>query len=113
MSYLCERIGRLYVGSNSFVKKLNSLASFFACFGDAPLRRTDLCSYWHRLCSLSAMTSNNDLTANTLDLVTLTKRYSDTVTAVDNINLRILANHYRCLLGPSGCGKSDLSGHAD
>ena len=61
------------------------------------------------------MPSSSDLTANTLELVALTKRYSDTVAAVDNINLRIPANHYCCLLGPSGCGKSStlrmIAGH--
>lgn len=61
------------------------------------------------------MFASADLSANTLELVALTKRYSDTVAAVDNINLRIPANHYCCLLGPSGCGKSStlrmIAGH--
>jgi putative spermidine/putrescine transport system ATP-binding protein len=61
------------------------------------------------------MLSSVDTSANTLELVALTKRYSDTVAAVDNINLRIPANHYCCLLGPSGCGKSStlrmIAGH--
>ena len=61
------------------------------------------------------MVASADLSANTLELVALTKRYSDTVAAVDNINLRIPANHYCCLLGPSGCGKSStlrmIAGH--
>lgn len=35
------------------------------------------------------MTPSVDASANTLELVALTKRYSDTVAAVDNINLRI------------------------
>ena len=61
------------------------------------------------------MVASANLSANTLELVALTKRYSDTVAAVDNINLRIPANHYCCLLGPSGCGKSStlrmIAGH--
>jgi putative spermidine/putrescine transport system ATP-binding protein len=54
--------------------------------------------------------------ASTLELVALTKRYSDTVAAVDKVSLRIVANHYCCLLGPSGCGKRStlrmIAGHA-
>ena len=61
------------------------------------------------------MNPSADASANTLELVALTKRYSDAVAAVDNINLRIPANHYCCLLGPSGCGKSStlrmIAGH--
>ncbi|MFD1342108.1 ABC transporter ATP-binding protein [Litorisediminicola beolgyonensis] len=49
-----------------------------------------------------------------LELVTLTKRYGDTV-AVDAINHLFHAGTYACLLGPSGCGKSStlrmLAGH--
>jgi putative spermidine/putrescine transport system ATP-binding protein len=65
---------------------------------------------------LSPLSSTNtDFSASTLELVALTKRYSDTVAAVDNISLRIPANHYCCLLGPSGCGKSStlrmIAGH--
>ena len=54
------------------------------------------------------MPVSTDLSASTLELVALTKRYSDTVAAVDNVSLRIPANHYCCLLGPSGCGKSSI-----
>jgi putative spermidine/putrescine transport system ATP-binding protein len=58
---------------------------------------------------------NTDFSASTLELVALTKRYSDAVAAVDSISLRIPANHYCCLLGPSGCGKSStlrmIAGH--
>ena len=61
------------------------------------------------------MPVSTDLSASTLELVALTKRYSDTVAAVDNVDLRIPANHYCCLLGPSGCGKSStlrmIAGH--
>jgi putative spermidine/putrescine transport system ATP-binding protein len=49
-----------------------------------------------------------------LELVAVTKRYGDTV-AVDNINLKVPAGHYCCLLGPSGCGKTStlrmIAGH--
>ena len=49
-----------------------------------------------------------------LELVKLTKRYGNTV-AVDNIDLKIAANSYCCLLGPSGCGKTStlrmIAGH--
>jgi putative spermidine/putrescine transport system ATP-binding protein len=41
-----------------------------------------------------------------IELVALTKRYGPDSVAVDNINLKIAANSYCCLLGPSGCGKS-------
>jgi len=50
-----------------------------------------------------------------LELVALTKRYSDDGVAVDAINLRVPAGSYCCLLGPSGCGKSStlrmIAGH--
>lgn len=42
-----------------------------------------------------------------IDLVNLTKRFGNTV-AVDNINLKIPAGTYCCLLGPSGCGKTTI-----
>ncbi|RLQ89407.1 ABC transporter ATP-binding protein [Notoacmeibacter ruber] len=49
-----------------------------------------------------------------LELVSLTKRYGDTV-AVDAINQKIAGGTYACLLGPSGCGKSStlrmIAGH--
>ena len=49
-----------------------------------------------------------------LELVSLTKRYDDTL-AVDAINHLFRAGTYACLLGPSGCGKSStlrmLAGH--
>ena len=41
-------------------------------------------------------------------LAALTKRYADGTTAVDNIDLRIEAGTYCCLLGPSGCGKTTM-----
>ncbi|WP_370285199.1 ABC transporter ATP-binding protein [Pseudooceanicola nanhaiensis] len=50
-----------------------------------------------------------------VELVAVTKRYSATTTAVDDISLRIPRGSYCCLLGPSGCGKSTtlrmLAGH--
>ncbi|MEM1432219.1 MAG: ABC transporter ATP-binding protein [Pseudomonadota bacterium] len=49
-----------------------------------------------------------------LELVSLTKRYGDTV-AVDGISHLFHAGTYVCLLGPSGCGKSStlrmIAGH--
>lgn len=49
-----------------------------------------------------------------LELVSLTKRYGDTL-AVDGINHVFAAGSYVCLLGPSGCGKSTtlrmIAGH--
>ena len=49
-----------------------------------------------------------------LELVSVTKRYGDTV-AVDAINLRVPEGAYCCLLGPSGCGKTStlrmVAGH--
>nr|MBV9834259.1 ABC transporter ATP-binding protein [Alphaproteobacteria bacterium] len=51
-----------------------------------------------------------------IELIALTKRYGQTV-AVDNINLKIPAGTYCCLLGPSGCGKTStlrmIAGHED
>jgi putative spermidine/putrescine transport system ATP-binding protein len=40
-----------------------------------------------------------------LEIVSVTKKYGDTV-AVDDISLKIAAGTYCCLLGPSGCGKT-------
>lgn len=55
------------------------------------------------------MRSNLDL-----ELVSLTKRYGDTL-AVDSIDHVFAAGSYVCLLGPSGCGKSTtlrmIAGH--
>ena len=49
-----------------------------------------------------------------LELVSLTKRYGDTV-AVDAISYHFGTGTYACLLGPSGCGKSStlrmIAGH--
>lgn len=49
-----------------------------------------------------------------LELISLTKRYGDTV-AVDAISYHFDAGTYACLLGPSGCGKSStlrmIAGH--
>ena len=52
---------------------------------------------------------------NTLELSALSKHYSATSIAVDNIDLKVPTNHYCCLLGPSGCGKTStlrmVAGH--
>ena len=52
--------------------------------------------------------------ADGVELIAVTKRYG-TVTAVDNIDLRIPAGSYCCLIGPSGCGKTStlrmIAGH--
>ena len=49
-----------------------------------------------------------------LELVSLTKRYGETV-AVDAVSYHFGAGTYACLLGPSGCGKSStlrmIAGH--
>ena len=49
-----------------------------------------------------------------LELVSVTKRYGDTI-AVDAVDHRFRAGGYTCLLGPSGCGKSStlrmVAGH--
>jgi putative spermidine/putrescine transport system ATP-binding protein len=49
-----------------------------------------------------------------LELVAVTKRYGSTL-AVDDVNLKIPAGTYCCLLGPSGCGKTStlrmIAGH--
>src|SRR5579871_2770292 len=42
-----------------------------------------------------------------VQLVNCTKRFGPTV-AVDNIDLKIPAGAYCCLLGPSGCGKTTI-----
>ena len=51
-----------------------------------------------------------------IELIALTKRYGQTL-AVDNINLKIPAGTYCCLLGPSGCGKTStlrmIAGHEE
>ncbi len=53
-------------------------------------------------------------TAQTLELVHLTKSYGDTL-AVNAIDLKVPAGTYCCLLGPSGCGKTStlrmIAGH--
>lgn len=55
-------------------------------------------------------------TGQDLELVSLTKRYGETV-AVDKIDHHFRAGSYACLLGPSGCGKSTtlrmIAGHED
>jgi putative spermidine/putrescine transport system ATP-binding protein len=52
---------------------------------------------------------------NTLELVALSKHYSASSIAVDQIDLKVPTNHYCCLLGPSGCGKTStlrmVAGH--
>ena len=49
-----------------------------------------------------------------LELVSVTKRYGDTV-AVNAVSHKFLPRSYTCLLGPSGCGKSStlrmIAGH--
>ena len=42
-----------------------------------------------------------------IELVAVTKRFGETV-AVKNIDLKIPAGAYCCLLGPSGCGKTTI-----
>ena len=42
-----------------------------------------------------------------IELIGLSKRFGRS-TAVENVDLRIPASSYCCLLGPSGCGKSTL-----
>ena len=55
-------------------------------------------------------------TAEDLEFAVLTKRYDKTL-AVNNINLKIPAGTYCCLLGPSGCGKTStlrmVAGHEE
>ncbi len=55
-------------------------------------------------------------TGQDLELVSLTKRYGETV-AVNAIQHHFRAGAYACLLGPSGCGKSTtlrmIAGHED
>ena len=54
------------------------------------------------------------LNTKELELVSVTKRYGDTV-AVDAVSHHFRPNSYTCLLGPSGCGKSStlrmIAGH--
>ena len=54
--------------------------------------------------------------AEDLEFAVLTKRYNETL-AVNNINLKIPAGTYCCLLGPSGCGKTStlrmIAGHEE
>jgi putative spermidine/putrescine transport system ATP-binding protein len=49
-----------------------------------------------------------------VELINVTKKYGN-VKAVDEINLRIPAGSYCCLIGPSGCGKTStlrmIAGH--
>jgi putative spermidine/putrescine transport system ATP-binding protein len=63
----------------------------------------------------SAMSDHIDLQPATIEVVSLTKRFTAGKPAVDNINLRIEGGSYCCLLGPSGCGKSTtlrmIAGH--
>lgn len=51
---------------------------------------------------------------NDLELISVTKRYGDTV-AVDTVSYHFKPGSYTCLLGPSGCGKSStlrmIAGH--
>lgn len=51
-----------------------------------------------------------------LELAKLLKKY-DGIVAVNNINLKIKAGSYCCLLGPSGCGKTStlrmIAGHEE
>ncbi len=53
-------------------------------------------------------------TAGNLELVKLSKRYGASL-AVEDIDLRVPAGAYCCLLGPSGCGKTStlrmIAGH--
>jgi putative spermidine/putrescine transport system ATP-binding protein len=55
-------------------------------------------------------------TAEDLEFAVLTKKYNETL-AVNNINLKIPAGTYCCLLGPSGCGKTStlrmIAGHEE
>jgi putative spermidine/putrescine transport system ATP-binding protein len=61
------------------------------------------------------MVSESTPQNNTLELVALSKHYSATSIAVDQIDLKVPTNHYCCLLGPSGCGKTStlrmVAGH--
>ena len=54
------------------------------------------------------MVSESTPQNNTLELVALSKHYSATSIAVDQIDLKVPTNHYCCLLGPSGCGKTTV-----
>jgi putative spermidine/putrescine transport system ATP-binding protein len=61
------------------------------------------------------MDTNSGPKVSAIEVIGLTKRYSQGKPAVDNINLRIASGSYCCLLGPSGCGKSTtlrmIAGH--
>ena len=52
--------------------------------------------------------------SNDIELVSVTKRYGDTV-AVKSVSHRFGSSSYTCLLGPSGCGKTStlrmIAGH--
>jgi putative spermidine/putrescine transport system ATP-binding protein len=62
-----------------------------------------------------AQTLLTEFMDNTLELINLSKHYSASSIAVNNIQLNVPANHYCCLLGPSGCGKTStlrmIAGH--
>ena len=58
----------------------------------------------------------NVMTPENLELVSVHKDY-ESVKAVRNINLKLKAGTYCCLLGPSGCGKTStlrmIAGHEE
>jgi putative spermidine/putrescine transport system ATP-binding protein len=62
-----------------------------------------------------AMDASLPASAIAIELVALTKRYAQGAVAVDDVDLRVTAGSYCCLLGPSGCGKSTtlrmIAGH--
>jgi putative spermidine/putrescine transport system ATP-binding protein len=63
------------------------------------------------------MSSSPHAQAASLELIALSKRYAQQITAVDAIDLRIPGGNYCCLLGPSGCGKTStlrmIAGHEE